>query len=103
MQKLEPDLEKREHSDKNQEIHKLLSETYIRLKNYPEAEKWAKKYTELHPNEAEGFIYLLWIYAEQKQKDKVQELLVICNQKDPDWQKRREYKEIIASLDKLSE
>ena len=100
-QKLELDLEKREDSDKSEGIYGLLSETYIRLKNYAEAEKWAKKYTELHPDEAEGFICLLGIYAEQKQKDKVQELLVICNQKDPDWQKRREYKEVVVSLNKL--
>ena len=78
-----------------------MIKTHLRLKDYSEAEKWAKKYTELHSDEAEGFIYLLWIYAEQKQKDKVQELLLICNQKDSDWQKRREYKEIVVSLDNV--
>jgi hypothetical protein len=46
--------------------------------------------------------YLLGIYAEQKQKDKVQELLTICEQKDPDWQKRREYREIVQKLNYLS-
>jgi tetratricopeptide (TPR) repeat protein len=103
LQKRELDLEKREDSDKSEEIHGLLIETYLRLKDYSEAEKWATKYTEIRPKEAEPFIVLLWIYAEQKQKDKVQELLVICNQKDKDWQKRRQYKEIVVSLDKLSE
>ena len=94
-------LEKDEKFADKDFIYWLITNAYIGLKNYPEAEKWAIKYTEIKPNEAEPFIVLLWIYAEQKQKDKVQELLVICNQKDKDWQKRRGYKAIVMSLDKL--
>ncbi len=96
-------LEKDKKLANDDNAYELIAPAYLRLQNYPEAEKWAIKYTNTKPDEAAPFTLLLWIYAEQKQKEKAREILEICSQKDPGWQKRREYKAIVTSLDKLDQ